>query len=65
MNLVVNGDNRETTAQFVTELIHELDLQPKHVAVMINRKIVKRHTFDQQELHEGDQVEILSIIGGG
>ena len=65
MNLVVNGESRETNARNVTELIHEYDLEPRHVAVMINRKIVKRKTFGEQPLTDGDQVEILSIIGGG
>ena len=48
----------------VSDLICALDIQD-NVAVEINREIVSRSVFDRHLLADGDEIEIVTAIGGG
>ena len=65
MRLKVNGEHRETAAETVEGLIGEFSLQPKGVAVEVNMAIVKKADYGTFRLKEGDEVEIVSFVGGG
>jgi sulfur carrier protein len=66
MNIVVNGEPQEAEEPLtVTHLLQKLNLQSEQVAVEINLQILDRGDFSTRNLHDGDQVEILSFIGGG
>ena len=65
MNLLVNGETTSlTNVATVSDLIAALEIEG-NVAVEINREIVSRSAFDQHRLADGDQVEIVTAIGGG
>ena len=49
----------------VAQLLQQLDLNGKRLAVELNAMIVPRSRFDQQTLNEHDKVEIVRAIGGG
>lgn len=34
-------------------------------AVEVNKQLVRRPNYDATELREGDQVEIVTLVGGG
>jgi sulfur carrier protein len=34
-------------------------------AVEVNAQLVRRPTYDKTELRDGDQVEIVTLVGGG
>ena len=48
----------------LSDLIAALEIQG-NVAVEVNREIVSHSAFDQYLLADGDQVEIVTAIGGG
>lgn len=66
MQIHVNGQPRtlERTAS-VTELLAQLDLDPRRVAVEINEDLVPRKQFAETTVRDGDQVEIVTFVGGG
>ena len=65
MNLLVNGETTSlANVATVSDLIAALEIED-NVAVEINREIVSRSAFDQHRLADGDQVEIVTAIGGG
>ena len=65
MNLLVNGETTSlANVATVSDLIAALEIED-NVAVEINREIVSRSTFDHRQLADGDQVEIVTAIGGG
>ena len=65
MELFVNGEKTSMlNVATVSDLISALDIRD-NVAVEINREIVSRSAFDQHLLADGDQVEIVTAIGGG
>ena len=66
MQLTVNGEKRTLeTAPTVRELIEQLGLKGRAVAVEINRKIVPKRQHESTRLSEGDVVEVVTLVGGG
>ena len=64
--ITVNGDDRElNSATNVFELLAELGLQERRVAVMVNDAIVRREERTQTPLAAGDRIEIIQMVGGG
>ncbi len=64
--IVLNGEPRalaeDTT---VAALVTALGLAPQQVAVEKNREIVPRSAHAQTILRDGDQLEIVTFVGGG
>ncbi|MCG3138967.1 MAG: hypothetical protein HJJLKODD_02839 [Phycisphaerae bacterium] len=66
MKIMLNGEERTLNGEWsLTRLMEELQLPPQRVAVEVNRQLVTRACFGQTLLHEGDQVEIVTLVGGG
>jgi thiazole synthase len=66
MQLTVNGKTSAIHDQAtLAELIAELELTGKRIAVELNREIVPQSQFDSQTLQENDKIEIVHAIGGG
>jgi sulfur carrier protein len=49
----------------VAKLLETLELDARRVAVERNTAIVRRKTFDQIELVDNDELEIVTLVGGG
>lgn len=66
MQILVNGQWRqEAGAISLADLLGKLSLQPQRVAVELNRQIVPRAQYTQTQLGEGDELEIVTLVGGG
>ena len=66
MILVVNGESRELPRDStVTDLLTLLELAKRPVAVEVNRELVPRARHAQHRLCHGDQVELVTLVGGG
>ncbi len=65
MRLKVNGEDLETAAATVLQLLQEKEIKPERVAVEVNLKVLRRTDFERLPLHEGDVVEIVNFVGGG
>jgi thiazole synthase len=62
----VNGDLRHVTVgTSLAEVLGELGLDPRKVAVERNLEIVRRGTFEEVVVKEGDRLEIVHFVGGG
>ena len=62
----VNGDLRRVTVGVtIAEMLSELGLDSRKVAVERNLTIVPRSTFGEVRVEEGDRFEIVHFIGGG
>jgi len=49
----------------VAELLKDLGLEPKHVAVEVNLELVPRARHAEHRLADGDRLEIVTLVGGG
>lgn len=63
--LTVNGDSLELNGATVADLVAQLNLQGRRLAVEVNRDIVPRSEHGEFQLNSGDVVEIVHAIGGG
>ncbi len=66
MKIVVNGEEKDLRQGIsIKELIEELELGGRRVAVELNREIVPREFWTDKRLDENDAVEIVQFVGGG
>jgi sulfur carrier protein len=67
MRVTVNGNVREiaAAAPTVAELVREMGLEGKRIAVERNGEIVPKSGYDRTPLAEGDRLEIVGAVGGG
>ncbi len=66
VNILVNGDARQVADGLtVAELLDELRLADRHVAVEVNLQLVPKNRHDEHRLGEGDRLEIVTLVGGG
>ncbi len=66
MYIIVNGEKKEfTSMNTITELLHNLTLQPDTVVVELNKEIIQPDAYDKSQLAEADSVEIIRFVGGG
>jgi sulfur carrier protein len=64
--LIINGQPRSFPAPLsVTDLIEQLELRGKRIALERNGEIVPRSKFGALELNDGDALEIVVAVGGG
>ena len=66
MKICVNDEWRTVDAAFtLADLLAELGRNSKFCAVEKNRELVPRSEHANCRLHEGDQLEIVTLVGGG
>ncbi len=66
MKITVNDQPREAAeGTTVAELLEELGLTGKPVAVEVNRELIPRGHHAEHTLAEGDRLEIVTLVGGG
>ena len=65
MKLVINGEERATAVATLAELVRELALEGKPIAVELNRSVVPKDRYGATPLGEGDRLEIVTLVGGG
>jgi thiamine biosynthesis protein ThiS len=65
MTVKVNGESREVPeGQSVRALLQTAGLTPEKVAVELNRRLLRSDRYDTP-LKGGDEVEIVTFVGGG
>ncbi len=66
MHILVNGEAREVADSYTAaQLIDDMNLAGKRIAMEVNMEIVPRSSFAEHTFNEGDKVEIVMAIGGG
>jgi sulfur carrier protein len=66
ITITINGERRELAQPLVfTELVNELGLAGKRIALERNGEIVPRSQFAQRSVADGDRLEIVVAVGGG
>ena len=66
MDITLNGHTHEAADDAtVAELLAQLELRPRLVAVEVNRQLVPRGDHAACHLHPGDELEIVTLVGGG
>ena len=66
MEIFINGEKTRVADDLsAAQLIEQLQLGGKRVAMEVNREILPRSQFLNHTLRAGDKIEIVHAIGGG
>jgi len=66
MTIQLNGEQHDIQAGLsVAALLRQLEIRLDQVAVEVNMEIMDKGVFESKLLQDGDQVEVMSFIGGG
>jgi sulfur carrier protein len=64
--ITINGEPREFEADVsITQLLEQLGLAGRKIALERNGEIVPRSRFKEQTVVDGDRIEIVVAVGGG
>lgn len=62
----VNGESQTCSrSTLLPNLLEQLGLNPRLIAVEYNGEILHRQFWANTEVQEGDRLEIVTIVGGG
>jgi sulfur carrier protein len=66
ISVIINGESRAyDCAPTCADLVSELQLAGKRIAMERNGEIVPRSQFGVCVLQDGDRLEIVAAVGGG
>lgn len=66
ITLQVNGEACTCSPSTpLPQLLEQLGLNPRLIAVEYNGEILHRQFWSDTEIQEGDRLEIVTIVGGG
>ncbi len=66
MTILFNGEPRETADNIsVATLLEQIGFAPRQVAVEVNLDVVPRRQHAEHVRHDGDRVEVVTLVGGG
>ena len=66
MQILLNGKshtlNKESTLE---QLIKEFCKNNKHIIAELNGAVIKSRSWEKTFIKDGDQIELVTIVGGG
>lgn len=66
VKIALNGETYETgEARTLLELLKQLDLADRRVAVLLDDEVVRKATFAETLLAPDSRIEIIQMVGGG
>jgi thiamine biosynthesis protein ThiS len=66
VKITINGEQHVIEGQInVAQLLVNLELNPKKIAVEQNLAIVPLSEYESTAIMDGDNIEIVNFIGGG
>ena len=65
MTIIVNGQPKEVAeGTTVAQLVAQHNLTPTKVAIELNRRLLRTEKYDTP-LKAGDEIELVTFVGGG
>jgi len=65
ISIQLNGEIQTVAARTLADLVTELDLEKRMIAIERNLEVVPKSQYDVTGLQEGDRIELVHMIGGG
>ena len=66
MRIQLNGEPHDLDAPLtILALLERLEIDPRRVAVELDRVVVRRAKYAETTLRDGAEVEIVAFVGGG
>ncbi|MBO5617444.1 sulfur carrier protein ThiS [Pseudobutyrivibrio sp.] len=61
----INGCEQAANGKSVVDVIDEMNIDIRTIAVELNEEIVSKADYDKTTLKDGDVLEVVSFVGGG
>lgn len=66
MILTINGEKCQLAdGTVLTAYLEERSYRPDRIAVELNRNIVPKKLYGETVLNDGDELEVVTFMGGG
>jgi sulfur carrier protein len=65
MQVTLNGKCESIQSGSLSDLVKAKGLNSDALVIELNHKIIKREHWEQIQLQDNDNVELLSFVGGG
>ena len=66
LTIMLNGESREIPSDWtLTDLLNDLQINNRYCAVEQNQKLVPREQHADCVIQDGDQIEVVTLVGGG
>ncbi len=66
MKASINGEQHDLPEGLtVAQLLAHLQTPERGIAVAKNDKVVRRSTFEEERINDGDRIEIIRAVAGG
>ncbi len=66
IRITVNGKDVEIESPMTVEqLLDTVDVPPNYLAVEVNAEVVPREDYTTTRVGDGDDVEVVTLVGGG
>ena len=66
IEITVNGRHVQIDAPMtVDRLLDTVDVPPNYLAVEVNADVVPREDYTTTTVNAGDEVEVVTLVGGG
>lgn len=63
--MLVNGKEMDFDKITILKLLENLKLDMNKVVIEVNLEIVSKENYSDYILNHGDEIEIISLVGGG
>jgi sulfur carrier protein len=61
----VNGVDEPFVDQSIAELLSQLEIEPRGIAVAVDGEVVRRGVWAETKIRDGAHVEIVTAAAGG
>lgn len=66
IQITVNGKEVEIDSPMtVRQLLDTVEVPPNYLAVEVNAEVVPREEYDVQMVGDRDDIEVVTLVGGG
>jgi len=65
LNIHLNGEQKSVAATNIAELICELGMENRMIAIEQNLEVVPKSKYNETALNNDDRIEVVHMIGGG
>jgi len=65
IDIELNGETRSVAADNLAELVIEMGLEQRMIAIERNLEVVPKSQYGMTGLKAGDRIELVHMIGGG
>lgn len=61
----INGEELDIAGKSITQYLSDTNYDTKRIAIERNGNIVPKAAYDETILADGDELEVVSFVGGG